>query len=61
MIGVERRGNERLYAMITRPDEVYWEVVEVAEGGGAKKEWLDEREKWWIEATGAKEIGWNRK
>lgn len=61
MIGVEAKGNERLYAMVSRPDEVSWEVVEVWDGQGEKSKWLDEREKWWIETTGAKEIGWNRK
>lgn len=61
MIGVESKGNERLYAMVSRPDEVSWEVVEIWDGQGEKSKWLDEREKWWIETTGAKEIGWNRK
>lgn len=61
MIGVEAKGNERLYAMVNRPDEVSWEVVEIWDGQGEKSKWLDEREKWWIETTGAKEIGWNRK
>lgn len=61
MIGVEAKGNERLYAMIHRPDEVFWEVVEVWDGQGEKSKWLDEREKWWIETMGAKEIGWNKK
>ena len=61
MIGVEAKGNERLYAMVSRPDEVSWEVVEIWDGQGDKGKWLDEREKWWIETTGAKEIGWNRK
>lgn len=61
MIGVEAKGNERLYAMVSRPDEVSWEVVEIWDGQGEKSKWLDEREKWWIETTGAKEIGWNRK
>lgn len=61
MIGVEAKGNEKLYAMVSRPDEVSWEVVEIWDGQGEKSKWLDEREKWWIETTGAKEIGWNRK
>ena len=61
MIGVEAKGNERLYAMVSRPDEVSWEVVQIWDGQGEKSKWLDEREKWWIETTGAKEIGWNRK
>ena len=61
MIGVEAKGNERLYAMVSRPDEVSWEVVEIWDGQGDKGKWLDEREKWWIETTGAKEIGWNKK
>lgn len=61
MIGVEAKGNERLYAMVSRPDEVSWEVVEIWDGQGEKSKWLDEREKWWIETTGAKEIGWNKK
>lgn len=61
MIGVEAKGNERLYAAINRPDEVAWEVVEVWDGKGEKSKWLDEKEKWWIETTGAKEIGWNKK
>lgn len=61
MIGVEAKGNERLYAMVSRPDEVSWEVVEVWDGQGEKSKWLDEREKWWIETMGAKEIGWNKK
>ena len=61
MIGVEAKGNERLYAMVGRPDEVSWEVVEIWDGQGEKSKWLDEKEKWWIETTGAKEIGWNKK
>lgn len=61
MIGVEAKGNERLYAMVNRPDEVSWEVVEIWDGQGDKGKWLDEKEKWWIETTGAKEIGWNKK
>ena len=61
MIGVEAKGNERLYAMVSRPDEVSWEVVEIWDGQGDKGKWLDEKEKWWIETTGAKEIGWNKK
>lgn len=61
MIGVEAKGNERLYAMVGRPDEVSWEVVEIWDGQGDKGKWLDEKEKWWIETTGAKEIGWNKK
>ena len=61
IIGVEGKGNERLYAMVHRPDEVSWEVVEIWDGQGEKSKWLDEKEKWWIETTGAKEIGWNRK
>lgn len=61
MIGVEAKGNERLYAMVNRPDEVSWEVVEIWDGQGEKSKWLDERERWWIETTGAKEIGWNKK
>ena len=61
MIGVEAKGNERLYAMVSRPDEVSWEVVEIWDGQGEKSKWLDERERWWIETTGAIEIGWNKK
>jgi len=61
MIGVEAKGNERLYAMVTRPDEIAWEVVEVWNGEGDRSKWLNEREEWWIKTVGAKEIGWNRK
>lgn len=62
MIGVEAKGNERLYAAINRPDEVTWEVVEVWDGKGEdRSKWLNEREEWWIETMGAREIGWNKK
>lgn len=62
MIGVEAKGNERLYAAINRPDEVAWEVVEVWDGKGEdRSKWLNEREEWWIETMGAREIGWNKK
>lgn len=62
MIGVEAKGNERLYAAINRPDEVAWEVVEVWDGKGEdRSKWLNEREEWWIKTMGAREIGWNKK
>lgn len=54
MVGAEVKGSEKLYEY--RPDELVWEVVE--EVGRDK---LDEREKYWIDWWGCKEIGLNKK
>lgn len=54
MVGAEVKGSEKLYEY--KPDELVWEVVE--EVGRDK---LDEREKYWIDWWGCKEIGLNKK
>lgn len=53
MIGVEAKGNERLYEY--GPDDFEWSVVEFKEGN------LDSDEKYWIEYYACKEIGLNKK
>ena len=55
MVGFEAKGAEKLYEY-SRPDEMRWEVVE--EVG---RDRLDERERYWIEWYGAKEVGLNKK
>ena len=54
MVGVESKGSEKLYEY--RPDEVIWEVVEEVD-----RSRLDERERYWIDWWGCKEIGLNKK
>lgn len=53
MIGVEAKGNERLYEY--GPDDFEWSVVEFKEGN------LDSDERYWIDYYGCKEIGLNKK
>ncbi len=51
LIGVMSKGNEKLYGSDWRPNDFWWEVLEVGEG----KKRLDEHERYWIEyfdATG---------
>lgn len=54
MIGVEVKGNEKLYNY--RPEDFYWSVVEFVNQAN-----LNEREHYWIEYFGCKERGLNRK
>lgn len=57
MVGAEKKGNERVYRY--KPEDFWWTVIErVGEKEGEK---LDEKEKWWIEFYGAKEVGLNKK
>lgn len=53
MIGVDAKGGEKLYKY--RPEDFYWTVVE----RDCKD--LNEREHYWIEYFGCKEIGLNKK
>ena len=55
MVGAEKKGNERVYKY--KPEDFWWTVIERVED----KEKLDEKEKWWIEFYGAKEVGLNKK
>ena len=55
MVGAEKKGNERVYKY--KPEDFWWTVIERVE----EKEKLDEKEKWWIEFYGAKEVGLNKK
>lgn len=59
MIGVESKGNEIIYRY--RPDQFEWGVVEVADeevleeikkGGMELGEWLNKKERYWIEMEG---------
>lgn len=61
MVGVEPKGNERLYEEGRTPDKFYWEVVEVIEDAATNKAKMDERERYYIELLGCKEIGLNKK
>lgn len=54
MVGVDSKGGELLYDY--EPDQLEWGVVETVE----EKE-LNERERYWIEFFGCREIGLNRK
>ena len=54
MVGVDSKGGELLYDY--EPDELEWGVIEKVE----EKE-LNERERYWIEFFGCREIGLNRK
>lgn len=57
MVGAEKKGNERVYKY--KPEDFWWTVIERVEGEEKGK--LDEKEKWWIEFYGAKEVGLNKK
>ena len=56
MLGVDNKGNERLYKY-GDPGLFVWEVVEEVKDRGK----LDERERYWIEFNGCKEWGLNKK
>lgn len=56
MLGVDNRGNEKLYKY-SDPGLFVWEVVEEVKDRGK----LDERERYWIEFYGSKEWGLNKK
>ena len=56
MLGVDSRGNEKLYKY-GDPGLFVWEVVEEVKDRGK----LDERERYWIEFYGCKEWGLNKK
>lgn len=53
MIGVELRGNEKVYNY--RPEDFYWSVIEF------EPQDLNESEHYWIEFYGCKEKGLNKK
>lgn len=54
MLGVDGKGNEKLYKY--QPQDFYWTILETAE-----KEYLDEKEHYWINYYACKEIGLNKK
>lgn len=54
MVGVDSKGGELLYEY--EPDELEWGVIEKVKEGE-----LNERERYWIEFFGCREIGLNRK
>ena len=54
MVGVDSKGGELLYDY--EPDQLEWGIVETVE----EKE-LNERERYWIEFFGCREIGLNRR
>lgn len=56
MLGVDNKGNEKLYKY-GDPGLFVWEVVEEVKDRGK----LDERERYWIEFYGSKEWGLNKK
>lgn len=56
MLGVDSRGNEKLYKY-SDPGLFVWEIVEEVKDRGK----LDERERYWIEFYGCKEWGLNKK
>lgn len=56
MLGVDNKGNEKLYKY-SDPGLFVWEVVEEVKERGK----LDERERYWIEFYGCKEWGLNKK
>ena len=56
MLGVDNKGNEKLYKY-SDPVLFVWEVVEEVKDRGK----LDERERYWIEFYGSKEWGLNKK
>ena len=45
LLGVLNKGNEKLYGGDWRPDDFWWEILEVGSG----KEWLDSHERYWID------------
>lgn len=55
MIGVDTKGNEKLYDGY-RPDDFWWSVIE-----SGKDLKLNEKERFWIEYYCCKEIGLNKK
>lgn len=60
MVGAEKKGNERVYKY--KPEDFWWTVIERVNIERVEdKEKLDEKEKWWIEFYGAKEVGLNKK
>ena len=54
MVGVDSKGGELLYEY--EPDQLEWGVIEKVKEGE-----LNERERYWIEFFGCREIGLNRK
>lgn len=55
MVGKDPSGGEKLYDDI-RPDEVEWEILETCSPNH-----LNEREEYWIQYFGCREIGLNKK
>ena len=52
LVGMVSKGREKLYKMITSPNEVRWEIVEeLDKGEGANV--FNERERFWIDFYGA--------
>lgn len=56
MLGVDNKGNEKLYKY-SDPGLFVWEMIEEVKDRGK----LDERERYWIEFYGCKEWGLNKK
>lgn len=52
MVGMVSRGREKLYKMITSPNEVRWEIVEELDKS-AGTDVFNERERFWIDFYGA--------
>ena len=52
MVGMVSKGREKLYKMITSPNEVRWEIVEELDRS-AGAEVFNERERFWIDFYGA--------
>lgn len=52
MVGMVSKGREKLYKMITSPNEVRWEIVEELDRS-AGAETFNERERFWIDFYGA--------
>lgn len=52
MVGMVSKGREKLYKMITSPNEVRWEIVEEL-NRGAGTDVFNERERFWIDFYGA--------
>ncbi len=57
MLGVESKGNEKLYNH--RPEEFKWEVLQTLESPSKKE--LDDAEHYWIEFFACTSVGLNRK
>ena len=55
MIGVESKGNEKLYEY--KPNQLRWRLLEEV----SDRSKLNDREKYWIEFFGCKEWGLNKK